>query len=177
MGRVLQALSRYNEDLLKAPPHPLCGHGRFSPGVVRGGVQVNTVPDYCDLEVDRRTLPGETREEVYEEIRSRIEPLVREDPNFQYRLTEPICLVPPNVVPPGHPIVQSLLAAYASVTGKPPQPLCFPAGTDAPNLGFPTVICGPGSIVQAHAVREFVEIDELKKAVEIYLSVVMDNLI
>jgi acetylornithine deacetylase/succinyl-diaminopimelate desuccinylase-like protein len=57
MARVIMAFADYNDRLLQSTPHPLCGHGRFNPGVIRGGVQVNTVPDWCELEIDRRTLP------------------------------------------------------------------------------------------------------------------------
>jgi len=72
MAKVIQAFGDYNQELLGRTPHPLCGHGRFTPGVIRGGVQVNMVPDYCELEVDRRTLPGESRESVYAEFHERI---------------------------------------------------------------------------------------------------------
>jgi acetylornithine deacetylase/succinyl-diaminopimelate desuccinylase family protein len=173
MVRALQALSSYNEDLLKQTSHPLCGHGRFSPGVIHGGVQVNTVPDRCDLEIDRRTLPGEGREKVYEELRLRLDPLVREDRSFKYILTDPTWFILPNEVPSDDPITRSLLEAYVAVTGKPAQLGCFAGGTDAPYMGFPTVICGPGSINQAHTTQEFVRLEELDLAVRIYLRVVL----
>ena len=85
MARVIQAFEDYNRELLGRPPHPLCGNGRFTPGVIHGGVQVNMVPDRCELEVDRRTLPGETRESVYAELQARIDRAGRGRPRFQER--------------------------------------------------------------------------------------------
>ena len=176
MAKVLQALSAYNTDLLKRKPHPRCGQGRFSPGVIRAGVQVNIVPDQCDLEVDRRTLPGETREEVYEELRERLEPLVKEDTSFRYVLTEPTWLIPANEVPSDDFIVRLLLKAHERVVQKPAQVNCFVGGTDAPHMGFPAVICGPGSISQAHTTQEFVTVEQLLQAVQIYLWTVLKML-
>ena len=43
-------------------------------------------------------------------------------------------------------------------------------------MGFPTVICGPGSIEQAHTTDEFVETEQLAKAALMYLWVVLDLL-
>ena len=176
MVKVLEAFSAYNEELLQREPHGLCGHGRFNPGVIRAGVQVNIVPDRCDLEIDRRTLPGETKEQVYEEWRKRLEHMVRDDPSFRYEITDPTWLIPPNDISPEEPVALSLLRAYDEVMGHRTQPLCWAAGTDAPHMGFPTVICGPGSISQAHTTREFVAVEQLVLAVKMYLWTILDLL-
>ena len=41
-----------------------CTHMTFSPNVVHGGVKTNVIPDVVDIDVDVRTLPGETSEDV-----------------------------------------------------------------------------------------------------------------
>jgi len=173
MARVIGAFSGYNDDLMKARPHPLCGHGRFTPGVIRGGVQVNMVPDLCELEVDRRTLPGETKENVYAEFRRLLDPLIQTDRGFRYEITEPSWFVPPNDVSVTEPVISALLSAHEAVTGRRSQPSAFPGGSDAPNMGFPTVLCGPGSIDQAHSTDEFVAASQLQDAARIYLHVVL----
>jgi acetylornithine deacetylase/succinyl-diaminopimelate desuccinylase family protein len=176
MARVIMAFADYNDRLLRATPHPLCGHGRFNPGIIRGGVQVNTVPDSCEMEVDRRTLPGETKDEVYAEFRTRLDPLREDDPGFRYEITEPSWLIPPNDISPTEPVVLSLLAAYEAVFDKKNEVRAFVAGSDAPHMGCPTVICGPGSIVQAHSTNEFVAKEELINATKMYLWAVLDLL-
>jgi acetylornithine deacetylase/succinyl-diaminopimelate desuccinylase-like protein len=41
-----------------------CTHTTFSPNIVHGGSKINTIPDSVDLQVDIRTLPGQTAEDV-----------------------------------------------------------------------------------------------------------------
>lgn len=176
MARVLNALEGYNEELLQRPLHPLVGQGRFNPGVIRGGVQVNMAPDRCELEIDRRTLPGETQDQVYQELRDRLDPLSESIPGFRYEITDPTWLIPANDVAVDEAVVQSLLRAYSQVFGQKTQATGFAAGSDAPHFGFPTVICGPGSIAQAHTTNEYVAADQLIKAVKMYLWVVLDLL-
>lgn len=176
MARVIRSFDDYNRELLGRPPHPLCGNGRFTPGVIRGGVQVNMVPDTCELEVDRRTLPGETRESVYAEFRARIDRAAQGDPDFRSEITEPTWLIAPNDIAPGEPVVRALRAAHQSLFGLDPGVEAFVAGSDAPYMGFPTVICGPGSIAQAHTTCEFVDLREVVDAARLYLHAVLQLL-
>lgn len=176
MAKVILRFEDYNTELLQGREHPLCGHGRFNPGVIAGGVQVNTVPDFCEMEVDRRTLPGETVDEVYAQFRSRLESLKNQDPGFRYEISEPSWLIPPNDISVQEPVVQSLLKGYEFLFEHQVGVKAFAAGSDAPNLGFPTVVCGPGSIAQAHSTNEFVSRDQLVNAVKLYLWSVLDLL-
>jgi acetylornithine deacetylase len=169
MAKVIRAFGDYNQELLGRPPHPLCGHGRFTPGVIHGGVQVNMVPDTCELEVDRRTLPGESRESVYAEFHERIRRAAAGDPDFVYEITAPTWLIAPNDIPAKEPVVAALRAAHQGIFGKDPGVEAFVAGSDAPYMGFPTVICGPGSIAQAHTTCEFVDLREVADAARLYL--------
>jgi acetylornithine deacetylase len=137
--------------------------------VIKGGTILSTVPDQCELEVDRRVLPGETKEKIFEEYRSRLDPLVKDNPTFRYEITEPTWDIPANDISEQEPVVQSLLSAYQVVMGKPTQCKAFAAATDAPNMGFPTVVCGPGSIDQAHGKNEFVSVEQIVQAVRMYL--------
>jgi len=176
MAKVLRAFGDYNRELLGRTPHPLCGHGRFTPGVIHGGVQVNMVPDRCDLEVDRRTLPGESRETVYAEFHERIRRAAEGDPDFAYEITEPTWLIAPNDISPAEPVVTALRAAHQGIFGKDPGVEAFVAGSDAPYMGFPTVICGPGGIAQAHTTCEFVDLQEVADAARLYLHAVLQLL-
>lgn len=176
MAKIIQSFEDYNDELLSRTPHPLCGHGRFTPGVIQGGVQVNMVPDSCELEVDRRTLPGETKEKVYEEFHQRIQKVKAVVPDLVYEITEPTWLIAPNDISPQEPVVQALRHAHLAIRHHDPGIQAFVAGSDAPYMGFPTVICGPGSIAQAHSTCEFVELEEVVTATKIYLHVVLQLL-
>ncbi len=62
MGPVITACAEYAQSLRSQPPHTLLGTPTISLGTIRGGVSVNTVPDRCRVEFDRRLLPEEDPE-------------------------------------------------------------------------------------------------------------------
>ena len=167
MGKVITALDGYAGDLAARLPHELCGVATVSAGVIRGGDHATKVPDFCELEVDRRILPGEDYETVYAEYRDLLDGLARADSTFRYELSDPTMASMPLATPVDHDLVTTLTSAIerrrgdATITG-------FPGGTDAPAFGCPAVICGPGAIPQAHSLDEFVEIDEIVDAAAIY---------
>ncbi len=169
MARVIAAFDDYGDELKTREAHPLCGHGRFSPGVIQGGTISSAVPDFCELEVDRRMVPGETEDQIIAEYRARLDRLAETDPGFRYEIAGPTIGVGPLDIAPDDGLVQALARACEQVTGAPPPITAFPGGTDAPNMGFPCVICGPGALAQAHTVNEFVETRQLADAARIYL--------
>ncbi len=174
MARVIAALADYNDELKTREPHALCGHGRFNPGVIRGGTISSSVPDFCELEVDRRLLPGETREEVIADYRARIEPLKADDPDFAYEIAGPTLDCPALDIDPASDFVQTVARACEAVSGAPARISACTGATDAPNMGFPCIVCGPGSIAQAHTVNEYVETAELADAARVYLHAIVD---
>src|SRR5207248_5317638 len=65
MAEVLMALERYVDELPRmVQSHPLCGPPTLSVGTIKGGISVNTVPDECAIEIDRRVVPGEDPQTV-----------------------------------------------------------------------------------------------------------------
>lgn len=174
MGRVLGALEGYGSDLLeKRTPHPLLGRPRINPGIIEGGSQANIVPDECRLEVDRRTLPGESKEDVYDELERLLKEAGEDVAEFRAELAEPSLLVPANEVEPDEPVVAALRESAGEVTGEDVELRGFTAGSDAAYYGSPAVICGPGSIEQAHTTNEYVAVEDLVLATKIYLRTVL----
>ncbi len=170
MALVLAAFADLDDALRGRDAHAVCGHGRFSIGTIRGGSMVSTVPDTCEIEVDRRTLPGETGDQVVAEYRERLDALARDHQGLRYEIGEPLIDLPALETPHDSPIVQTTVAAYESVTGSRARVEAFAAGTDGPSFGFPTVIFGPGSLDQAHSSNEYVEIADLEKAARVYFA-------
>jgi len=173
MSKVLEALSDYNSELRSRTAHPTFGHSSFSPGVIKGGDIVSSVPDSCELEVDRRLISGETIDQVVSEYRQRIDPLMSQLPDFRYEISEPTLHGEPLDTPEDSAIVETITAAYQETTQRTSTLPVFTGSTDAPNLLSPAVICGPGSVEQAHTLDEYVELDQVTKAAEIYLRTVL----
>lgn len=171
MSRVISCLSDLDAQLqARGSGHPMCGLGRFSMNVIKGGSVVSAVPDICQMEVDRRILPGETLDEVVADYRARIDAMANDLTDFSYEIAGPTLNIAALDTPLGSPLVKSLERAVETVLGTPPAITAFPGGTDAPNLGFPCVVCGPGHLEQAHTLNEFVEVDQLVKATSIYFN-------
>ncbi len=166
MAEVLRHLQEYAAWLDEAiPPHPLCGPPTFSVGRIEGGVSVNTVPDRCVIEVDRRCIPGEDGRAVVDEVRRFLAKRV----DFEVEM------IPPSIIGPtlsdenNGPLAESLLRVVADVAG-PRERIGVPFGTHASSIaaaGVPAVVFGPGSIHQAHTPDEWLPIDELHQAAEI----------
>jgi acetylornithine deacetylase/succinyl-diaminopimelate desuccinylase-like protein len=170
MGAVISALSAHNNDIrTNGPTHPLCGQGRFSMNVISGGMISSAIPDRCEIEVDRRYLPGETTEGLLQAYRDLLAPLADKIPNFRAEVGPPNLDAPPLDVPADSLVVKAIVRA-AKATGTNPEITAFPASTDAPNMGFPCIVCGPGHLVQAHTIDEFVEVEQLTKATALYFE-------
>ena len=173
MGRVIAHFAGLNEEIQRfGPQHPVCGTGRFSMNVVQGGTIASAIPAACELEVDRRFLPGEDPDDILEDLRSRLARLGAECPDMNVSVSEPTLLVHPLFVQRASPVVLALEQSIKDVTGMPAAISVFPGGTDAPNLGFPTVICGPGCLRHAHSLNEHIKVSELQSASSIYFRTI-----
>jgi acetylornithine deacetylase/succinyl-diaminopimelate desuccinylase family protein len=159
--------------------HPLLRKPTLSIGTIQGGTKVNVVPDGCAIEVDRRMLPGEKREEVLAEIRKILDSLRSQDRFFQYRMEE-IDFAEPSEVDPEEEIVKMGVAAIQNVMGKKPMLRGFSGFTDSRfyinQRHIPTLIFGPGGVDQSHTTDESVEVDALVYAAHIYATILMDYL-
>jgi acetylornithine deacetylase/succinyl-diaminopimelate desuccinylase-like protein len=68
MGHVLVGLDRLAAQLDARPGHPLLGRGSIHASLIDGGRELSTYPESCRLQLERRTLPGETIEIVEAEL-------------------------------------------------------------------------------------------------------------
>jgi acetylornithine deacetylase/succinyl-diaminopimelate desuccinylase-like protein len=59
MGKVLVAIEQFADKLRASRTDPLLGPPTISVGRIEGGASVNTVPERCQIEIDRRIIPGE----------------------------------------------------------------------------------------------------------------------
>ncbi len=169
MARIVTALQIDTAELAKRT-HPLLGPATCNVGVIRGGVQVNFVPDRCEIEIDRRMLPGETVESVLYHYQSLIDRLAGEDSCFQATMHPPMLTDVPLETDANSPAVRTLVQVLQDLqldTSLVGVPFCSDASKFG-MLGIPSIILGPGSIDQAHAAIEFVECEQVLLAEQIY---------
>jgi acetylornithine deacetylase len=169
MGRALVAIEKYAANVVGTlGAHPLCGSATLNVGTIAGGVSVNTVPDACAIEIDRRTVPGETHQTARQHL---IDHLEREAGlDFALEHEAPFLLALSLADEHNRPLADRL-AVSASGLVDPCRAVGVPYGTDAAAFaaaGVPTVVFGPGAIAQAHTADEWIALDQVEKAAEIY---------
>jgi acetylornithine deacetylase/succinyl-diaminopimelate desuccinylase-like protein len=162
MARVLGHLDATPPEI---PAHPLLGPATRCVTRIQGGTGPNIVPGRCEIDVDRRTLPGEDPMDVWR----------REGAELERLLPGRIELDPPfNVdhaldTPAGSPIAAALRGALAG-RGREAAVHGMPFCTDASKLaraGIPAVVFGPGSILDAHSADESVALADVELAAEV----------
>jgi acetylornithine deacetylase/succinyl-diaminopimelate desuccinylase-like protein len=139
--------------------------------LIAGGMAPNVVPDRCVVDVDRRTIPGEARDEVLSAF-DRLIASVREDhpdTDVHVELRE---WTEAAETDPSDPFVALVREAVAAERGTVPPDTGLTGITDARfylnDRHIPTVILGPGDLRVAHTRDERVEIDQLVTAARIY---------
>ena len=160
---------------LAAKVHPLLGPATVNVGVIHGGVQVNFVPDTCAIEIDRRLLPGESGPAVLAHYQGLLDALKAQHPTFD-AVMEPPRIMDEALETSADSAPARLASAVLADMGLDGTPGGVPFGSDASKLsrtGIPSVIIGPGSIDQAHAAVEFVEIAEVERALTFYRNFIL----
>lgn len=161
--------------------HPSIGHPVISINTIEGGVAHNVVPGEATITVDRRLIPGETKESVTEEIRATLDAIAAEDPDFRYELeVDPDGgYIPANITEEDSPLVQAFQRSVKTVTGNDPEFFVQWAGATDGRFyrlaGIDTVGMGPSG-ENAHGANESVNIDDLFTQGRIYAQTVSDLL-
>ena len=159
--------------------HPLLGKPTLNVGTIRGGTKINIVPDRCEIELDRRILPSEKKEEIVGEIKKILDSLRLQDPLFQYQMEE-IDFAEPSEVNPEEEIVRMGVEAIHQVTGESRPLRAFSGFTDSRfyinQCCIPTLILGPGDTNQIHTTDESVEVEALVRAAHIYALIATNYL-
>ncbi len=145
---------------------------------VHGGVQANLVPPSCRIELDRRFLPGETREQIFAEFEGLFEGARRRFPQFRAVQEEPVLVACAVQTDMDWPLVKAA-QAVAVEHDISPEPVGVDYATDACALverGAPIVIVGPGSIDQAHTRDEFIELSSLEAGARFFADLMGQRL-
>lgn len=172
-----RALLAIDKDLEPAfDPHPDCDYGpTINAGVlIEGGGSYGVHPGHAAVKCDVRLVPGTSREELEEEIRSTVTKAMPRDVNWSIRYPQDITAwKDPVSISPHHELVLAAQDACVRVLGKELPFGAYPGGTDATAFtslsGIPAVASlGPGWLSVAHSPNECVGLDQLHDAVDIY---------
>jgi acetylornithine deacetylase/succinyl-diaminopimelate desuccinylase-like protein len=164
MARVVDILETKYAAVLKQRNHPLLGSPTVNVGKISGGAQPNIVPEKCVIEVDRRTLPGETEQRVKHEITA----LLKANSLTAKISSAKIAPALPLETDCKIPLVQKFLLCAGQKNPLGVHYFCDAAVLSAG--GIPSVVFGPGAISQAHTADEWIVLSELGRAKNLLLK-------
>lgn len=149
---------------LKRKRHPLLGSGSINVGKIMGGIKVNIVPDFCEIEIDRRIIPGESGKTVKKELENILKKL-----RIKAEIELLISRLPLEI--PKDSLLVKLLQSItrSKIRGE--------SGYTEAELyyrecGIECVVCGPGDMDLAHMTNEYITVQQLKKGVKVYQTLI-----
>jgi acetylornithine deacetylase len=160
MGRILVAIEELDESLRSRPGHPLLGTGSVHASLIEGGQEYSSYPARCLLQGERRTIPGERREDVEAELRGLLG-------DSAGTIAFPFGRDPMEVSPD-----EEIVRAVQAQTGSE-EVFGAPFWTDAAlftDAGIPAILFGPRGD-GAHAAVEWVELASVERCRDLYVAV------
>ncbi|NLF29785.1 MAG: M20 family metallopeptidase [Planctomycetes bacterium] len=173
MAHIVAAIERDVAAALAAMADPVLGSPTVSVGTIRGGSQVNIVPDACTIDVDTRLIPGQTFQTMAALIHGVLDRSRAARGDLQYVIHNRPAY-PAFFIDGDAPLPVLVARACREVLGRSTlraAPWASNAGIFA-EAGVPSVLVGPGSIAQAHTCDEFVEIDQVVQAAKLYAAII-----
>ena len=175
MGAALVALENLDRALRARPTHDLLGSGSLHASIISGGEEISMYPAHCKLQVERRTIPGESLASVQAEAQNLLDKLAAADPDFKARAKATFAREP-FAIDRAHPLVRQL-GRIAAARLKRDLPLIgstwwMDAALFA-EKGIPTAVLGPAG-AGAHAREEWVDLDSVERCQEIYTDFIAD---
>ena len=170
--RAIELLAKHEQALRNQYRSEMMSGPSLSVTMIHGGRTRNMVPDECTMAVDFRILPGMDRQQSVDELFAQLGALglPLEHGEFQ-------CFAPALNTSPEDPFVLGMLTICRAATGRPITPAGVPYGSDAGwmNAQIPTIVLGPGNIAAAHAIDEYVDLNEVVQSAVIYRELVTQN--
>lgn len=133
----------------------MLGPVKISVTQINAGSQHNVIPDLCRIVADIRTTDAYSNKETLEIIRKAVP---------QCRLTPRSTRLNPSGIDINHPVV-----ARASMLGL--EPFGSPTLSDQALMSWPSIKMGPGDSARSHTADEFIRLDEIREAIELYVKI------
>lgn len=158
-GRILHRLDVLERELRLGRQHPLVGPASLHAATIHGGSGLSTYAASCILQVERRTIPGETAAQVEREMRALLAAATAEEPRCEVRLSV-LLDRPPFEVAADAPLVRTIAEQVTAVRGRAPALVGQTPWMDSAFLaaaGIETVVVG-GDGAGAHAAEEWADL-------------------
>jgi succinyl-diaminopimelate desuccinylase len=142
-------------------------------GQLHGGRQINIVPDSAEVSLDLRVAQLKDRDHFIHVVKT-LGTSIAQASRTTFAL-EILNDKAPITSDPSHPMVQAFLRVVQEVHGAVSSPSIVPYSTDAveiiPRVDIPLIVYGPGDIRQAHQPDEYLKVESLAKAIQVFARV------
>ncbi len=172
MGRVLVELEALDLALRGGRRHPRVETASVHASLIEGGIELSTYPDRCMVQIERRTIPGESVADVRMELERILERAKLRDPQFQAEARIGLTREPFEIGE-DEPIVQQLSRVAERIAGEARVMSGTTGWMDSALLaaaGIPTVIYGPAGD-GAHAAAKWVSLASADTCRQVYEAV------
>lgn len=132
-------------------------------GLMQGGKALNIVPSSCEIAFEIRNLPEDDPKVWIQAIRDKAERIGMETTGKRCIDIEITNAYPGLATSPTSPAVGFVDSLFPRANSKCKVPFGTEGGLFSTRLQTPTLVCGPGSIDDAHKPNEFVEIEQLRQ--------------
>lgn len=179
MAGVIRWLKENLIDQFSGTMHPYLPPPTLNIGKISGGIQWSIVPSKCKIEMDRRLLPGETREEAMEQIRRALDEYQNKVGEFEYELFTTGDVASNINTPADDPFVQTANQTLTAIRGEERDLTGYVQTSDGrwfADDGIPIIIFGPSDPKVGHAADEYVEEEQLIEATHFLTLLAMRQL-
>lgn len=171
-GRVLTGIEELGRRLAEGDAHPLLGTGSLHASLIEGGQELSSYPERCLIQLERRTVPGESAEIVEQQVRELVFAAAQADPGLRAEVRTTL-VRPPFEIATDAEIVRLVCGHAERITGRAPPVVGWAAWMDSAILdqaGIPTVIFGPDGD-GAHEAVEWVDLASVERCAEVLIAV------
>lgn len=159
-----RAVTKLEDFDFNVARHEVMGGPTINVGTIQGGLNINSVPDYAEIGIDVRTIPGQKNSEVEAHLATYLgdEVTIESTVNVEGVWTDP-----------RDGWMQEVFGLMETVLGEAITSQTASYFTDASALtpaygGVPTVILGPGEAAMAHQTDEYCYVSRIEQAVDVY---------
>lgn len=160
-ARAVAVLEKFR---FSTPPHALMGQASLNVGTIRGGLNINSVPDEAVIGIDIRTVPSAPHAQIRAELARQLGADVE---------LETLLDLESVYTAPEDPWIQEVFEVVRGILGNRPEPRAATYFTDAAALNIaygapPTIVLGPGEAPLAHQTDEYCVVERVAESVAVY---------
>jgi acetylornithine deacetylase/succinyl-diaminopimelate desuccinylase family protein len=171
-GYFLVELDKYAKQLIDGPRHPSLGPGSIHASIIKGGEEIASYPAKCNISIERRTVAGETVEQLWAEMEDVLKATAQNVPDLAYDLRRTFSR---NAfeIREDHPLVSLVADQIKAIRGTAARMRNEAFWTDCAliaDAGMPVVMYGPHG-EGLHAKEEWVDVESIENVASTLIAI------